>query len=310
MTTVPITSADPVESDSILIASAEGVTLPAVLYGDADSAQAAVVVNSALGVPHAFYRTFASFLVRQGYCVLCYDYQHNAVQNVASLRGSRVRVTDWAQRDFAAAVRYLRTEVPGRPLICIGHSIGGQLPGLAGDAVGIDALIGVCSQSGEWRLWSGAARRRAWLQFHLIVPLFTAALGYFPGQRHGLCNMPRGVAWQWAHWCRLRGYATHPRAGHATGFSALRSPALFISTYDDQALAPREAVDALGALYLNAPRERLHIGAADVGGRAVGHFGFFNPATGRRLWPRLVKWLQSQPLKTGATCPMSEPTRA
>lgn len=292
MTTLP--AAAPLASCVTAIHCGDGVALPATVYGDADTARAAIVINSALGVPRAFYRGFASFLARQGYCVLCYDYYGNGIQDVAALRRNDARLSDWGRRDFAAAALHMRARVPERPLVCIGHSVGGQLPGLLKGQTNLDALITICSQSGDWRLWTGAARRRAWLQFHLAIPLLTALLGYFPGQRYGLCTLPAGVAREWARWCRRRGYAAHPRSGHADGFARLRAPALFISTHDDTALAPRAAVDALAALYRNARGQRLHLEAADAGGRAIGHFGYFNPATGKRLWPQLAQWLDTQ----------------
>lgn len=284
------------------LTTGDGVALPLTLYGEPAAARAAVIVNSALGVPQAYYRLFAGFLVRHGYCVITYDYRGNGGLAPAMLRGIRTSISDWAARDFAAVLDHLQSLAPALPVCCVGHSVGGQLPGLLPEPRDIKALVAVCAQSGDWRLWSGLPRLRAILQFYLAIPLLTRLLGYYPGVRFGLCNLPSGVAREWARWCRRRGYAAHPRCGHAAGFARFDGDALFISTYDDRALAPRRAVDALAALYRNARGERLHVDAAAVGGRAVGHFGFFNSATGRRLWPLVLQWLQSLPIEERQPC--------
>jgi predicted alpha/beta hydrolase len=280
---------------SATIAAHDGVPLRATIYGSLRDAGTVVVINSALGIVHEFYAMFASFLAERGHCVITYDYRGNGLGSAGELRKARTAtICDWARQDFAAVLAYVVEHSPEARILCVGHSVGGQLLGLISDNHRVGALLAVASQVGYWRLWSGMERWKAWFTFHLAIPLLVRLFGYFPGARMGVCNLPAGVALEWARWCRSQHYITdHAGAPIREGFSAWRGRALFISLYDDRQFAPRRAVQALCSYYRGALSEHRHIESADAGGRTVGHFGFFRRSQERTLWVPAARWLEA-----------------
>lgn len=275
------------------IVTEEGSTLNALTYGNVSGAKAAVIINAALGIPQQYYASFAGFLVEHGYFVVTYDYPGNGVKAPSALRKvRRTTVTQWARRDFAAVVEHATRAAPGLPVLCVGHSIGGQLLGLLPQNNRICGLLAVCAQSGFWRLWSGRERLKSAFVFFFALPVLTALFGYYPGSWLGTSNLPAGVAREWARWCRNRHYMTDKKgAPTREGFAGFTGRALFVSTYDDRLFAPRRAVDALCSFHTGARTERLHLEAASVGGKPIGHFGFFRVTVGRALWAHAVQWM-------------------
>ena len=279
-------------SAELALVAADGHALSARLYGNPETARYALVVNSALGIKQIYYAPFARWMGERGACVLTFDYRGNGQSGGRALRRLRATLTDWGRLDFAAAVDHLARAAPGLPIICIAHSIGGQLAALPPGKSRLAGIFAVCSQHGHWRWWSGTRKLRSLWLCHVIVPLTTLVCGYFPGSRFGMADLPAGVAREWARWCRTRGY---PRdaSGEPTrpGFEAIRGPAAFLSIHDDDLFAPARAVDELCGLYANARRERIHIDPAGAAGRRIGHFGFFLSSPGRRFWPHVEDWL-------------------
>ena len=277
----------------IRLNTADGWQLKAHLYGKVETARATVVVNSALGIKQEYYALFAAWLAEHNCLVLTYNYRGNGCSGAQQLRGLDASITDWGRYDFATAVEYLRKTAPTLPLLCIGHSVGGQLLGLLPNNQRIAGLYAVCSQVGYWGLWSGVERWRAWSLFFVLIPLLTTCFNYFPGSRLGMSDIPTGVAREWARWCRSREYMcdTNDKSTREL-FASYRGQALFLSMYDDTVYAPRQTVDALATMHKNANVKRIHIEMSAVNGRAVGHFGFFRTASGLYLWPNVLQWIE------------------
>ncbi|HEY6926880.1 MAG TPA: alpha/beta fold hydrolase [Steroidobacteraceae bacterium] len=277
------------------IVAHDGVPLRATIYGSLQDAATVVVINSALGIVHEFYAMFASFLAARGHCVIAYDYRGNGLSSAGELRKVRAAtISDWARQDFSAVLAYVAEHSPGARIFCVGHSVGGQLLGLIADNNRVRGLLAVASQVGYWRLWQGVERWKAWFTFHVAIPILVRVFGYYPGSRLGMCDLPAGVALEWARWCRSKHYITDDSGiPMRDGFSAYRGRALFISVYDDRQFAPRLAVQALCRYYRSAVSEHRHIESTDIGDRSVGHFGFFRKSQERTLWIPLANWLEA-----------------
>lgn len=219
------------------IEARDGYRLGATLFApDAPNGRAASI-HPATGVPQEYYGRFAAYLAERGLTVLT-----------------------WAELDGAVAV---------------GHSFGGQAFGLLPRPERLSAAVVVGSQSGYWRNWPPLGRTWMWAATHLMLPLLSRLLGYFPSSRLGFGeDLPAGVATEWASWCR------HPR--YLVG--ALRA---------EDAYA-RFAVRALLELYPGARTEMRRVAPREVGARAIGHFGFFREAFRATLWRDAADWLVAQ----------------
>jgi predicted alpha/beta hydrolase len=143
-----------------------------------------------------------------------------------------------------------------------------------------------------------------YLLWHAMMPAVTRLVGYFPGRRlHLLEDLPAGVALEWANrrraefWWNVRkenGEPDDARIGDLVSrFRAIRARTLALRFTDD-AFATEAATTRILELYRNCSATQTVIGPADVGGRKIGHFGFFRSRFRHALWPRVVEWLRSE----------------
>lgn len=288
--TEPTTARDE-DGAPLRIPTRDGASLGATRFEppDGETAKATVVIHGATAVPQRYYRRFGSFLAGRGYRVLTYDYRGIGASRGRSLRGERATMRDWGERDVEAAFALARALSKGAPVVAIGHSFGGQTIGLCDAWRGVDASVIVASQLGYYGHFPAPDRYRHAINWYATIPAATAAFGYLPGFLGLGTDLPKGVAREWAKWCRhpsyLLGY--EPRARER--FSRFTAPTLFFS-FSDDAYAPGPAVDALIA---TMPRRSVHhvrVTPEEMGG-PIGHFGFFRPASERSLWAASLEWL-------------------
>ncbi len=253
-----------------------------------------VVINAATGVPAQYYHRYARFLTGHGFAVLTYDYRGIGLSRPDTLRGYACRWADWGELDFAAAIDFIRTREPNAPLLVVGHSIGGFLPGLARNAGSIDRMLTVGAQYGYWGDYSAASRWRLFLKWHLAMPVLTAAFGYFPGRRLGwLEDLPAGVARDWSL-RRARMELSHPVADRDDTLNRLASVTadiLALCISDDEIGTPDAVRRALN-YYRNAPTKQVLLQPTDFGLERIGHFSLFHDRHAAGFWLDTVLWLR------------------
>ncbi len=249
-----------------------------------------VLINSATAAPRGYYEPFARFLSNRGFAVLTYDYRGMGESRPRSLRGFDARLHQWGEQDLAGVLDWAVSRVQPRRLLAIGHSVGGQLVGLADNNERIDALMTVASQSGWYKLWPKSEHRRHALRWHVGVPLLSRLFGYVPGRLGIKEDLPGGVAREWAAWCRSPGFLLEGHEERRAGFERVSRPLLAFSFEDDD-FAPRAAVEWLHRLYSNAQVTHRHFVPATSGLGEVGHFGFFRERFRETLWKEAASWL-------------------
>ena len=270
------------------IAAADGWPLAATLFPG--TGPGTVVIGSASGVKRRFYEPFAAWLSSRGPSVLTFDYR-----GIGDSRHHHVRQVDaamrhWGELDLDAALAWGRDREG--PLFYIGHSVGGQVFGLAQSNRHVTAAVTVGAGYGYWgnyRHWRKPALFLAW---HLAMPTLVKGLGYFPARRLGMGeDLPPGIALEWARWGRdpdhLMGRGTGPSRAN---FAAYRGPLLAYAITDDGYLPPR-AVAALHANFTGARLEMRHLHPDRLGLPRLGHFGFFREARRDTLWREAADWL-------------------
>ena len=142
-------------------------------------------MHPATGVPQQYYGRFAAYLAERGFTVLTFDYRGIGRSRPATLKGFAARMRDWAELDGAAALDFLEREAGGAKLVAVGHSFGGQAFGLLPRPERLSAAVVVGSQSGYWRNWPPLGRTWMWAATHLMLPLLSRLLGYFPSSKLG-----------------------------------------------------------------------------------------------------------------------------
>ncbi len=266
----------------------DGIALSATRHDGGN--RAAVLIAPALGVPRRFYDRYAQFLAGHGCDVLSIDYRGMG----DSGRGcdlKQLRLADWGALDLDAGLRFLREHASGKPRVLIGHSLGGQLPGLTPESETLSAMVAVGASSPDPRLYPFKPRLRMEWLWRVMVPLLTRGRTMFPARRIGFSTMdiPAGPVRDWARWGLSRGYLFDPAHGLDTARYARLSMPLLAYSFSDDDYAVRAAVDALVVRYAAARVERRHVDAPPD--NSIGHFGYFNARQRDALWAETVRWL-------------------
>jgi len=262
-------------------------------YWAAAQPQGCVIVNAATGVLARYYHRYARFLAGHGFDVLTYDYRGIGTSRPPSLRGCGYRWRDWGELDFQAALDFAGRHGNG-PIMVVGHSIGGFLPGLAPGADAVARMLTVGAQYAYWRDYARDARGRQLLKWHLAMPLLTAACGYFPGRRLGwLEDLPAGVANEWA-FRRARieaGYPSGRRADVLARFAAVKAAILAVGMSDDEFGTPAALRRTLD-YYSGSAAIQVQLTPQDLGLARVGHFDLFHARHQPGFWVRTLDWLR------------------
>jgi predicted alpha/beta hydrolase len=282
-----------INTQTLTIPAADGYPLAATRFTPAASAAsgapasgATIVLPCAMGVRQSFYYAFAHWLAEQGHVAITFDYRGMGDSAPASLKGFAASVTDWATKDYNAVLRWAKQD-GARPLFVVGHSLGGQLPGLLPDAGLIDGLVTVASGNGYWRYNAPQTRRVVPWLWWVLVPVLTRVYGYFPGKR----LRKLGDLLEWRRWCLHRDYVAGVGGEPVrAGYRRIACPMLSVSFTDDEMMTDA-SIRTLNACYANARLETRRIAPYDVGVPRIGHFGFFREQFRATLWPQVAGWI-------------------
>lgn len=276
---------------AITLRAADGQDLAASLFEPMSGNGIAVQINGATGVPRRYYEAFAQYLASRGFTVLTYDFR-GIGDSRPSAGAKPPTMLRWGMLDMAAAAEWIARNRPQHRHAVVGHSFGGQILGLSEHAARYDAAFFVAAQSGYWRYWPWRQRIRLLLAWYLFVPVLTALFGELPGWFLGGAALPKGVALEWARWCRTPHYLSGEDGRPLRPFyDRMRGPILNLSFSDDPS-GPRDGVAAMLGYYPMATKEHRHRRPEELGVKAVGHFGFFRRAMPIAEWQAAAEWIE------------------
>lgn len=270
----------------------DGFELGLRLHEPEAPVRATVIVSSGVGFKKSFYNSFASFLAETGYRVVLYEYRGIGKSAPASLRGFDASLTEWGTRDLNGVYDWVRETYDDSKLVALGHSVGCLLIGLSDHVEALDASVFVTPPHAYWRNWPGY--HQTWMAgvMYGLIPLSTLVTGYFPGRTVGFGeDLPRGVALEWARWCRSKDYLfDHLSETQLERYEAFAAPSLSLSFTDDL-YAPPDSVRAALDHYPNAPITEREISPEELDVEAIGHLGFFRERFRDSLWTDTTDWI-------------------
>jgi predicted alpha/beta hydrolase len=284
-----------VKEEEPTIAARDGYSLGATRRRPDGEPAGTVLIAAATAVPAGFYRRFATYLAERGFDAVTFDYRGVGRSKPKSMHGFEARMRDWAELDTTAAVDFAAALNPGKPLLYVGHSFGGQALGLLPNNNKVDRALLVASQVGYWRYVAGASERyRVYVMLRFIGPTLARTLGYLPGGIGLGDGVPRGVFLEWASWCMKPGYLfdDHTLASLAN-YPKYRGALRAIGMADDPWATP-PAIERLLQGYTGTKPEHITIEPRDVGAAKIGHFNFFRADFRDTLWKDAADWLAAK----------------
>lgn len=288
----------------IAFSAADGQQLAGFLWLHRDSGQqrSAVLICSATSVQCRYYARFAHYLYENGFNVMTFDYRGIGASRPASLRGLQADWADWGEHDIEGAIRHLIDTAHPDELLCVAHSIGGFAFGLAPSSVRFSRIVTVGAQFAYWRDYAKDKRLGMFFKWHLVMPVLTRILGYFPAKRlRWMEDTPAGVALDWAGMGPA--FETSLRQDAATTgktrsselkrrLSKVRASILALAAVDDP-FATSAATQRLLSYYTGSQCTIQRLDPAAAGVASIGHFAYFHDRFRNTLWPLAVEWLNA-----------------
>lgn len=283
------------EPEAVCIRCDDGLHIAGHYWKSATTrADALAIIAAATGVRAHYYHRYARFLARHGFDVVTFDYRGIGASRPDRLRGCSYRWSDWGTLDFEAVIKFAIGRASHLPLVVIGHSIGGFLPGLAGSASCISRMLTIGAQHAWWRDYAPERRLTLFIKWHIVMPLLTGVCGYFPGSVLGwIEDLPAGVANEWSFRRSRYELGAPPEAREAIieGFAKVCAPVLAVCIADDD-LAPRVAIERGLSHYPSARSEIATVSPEELGVEGIGHAGIFHSRFETSFWLDSLLWLR------------------
>lgn len=267
-----------------------GNTVTASVYETSKNAM--LIIASATGVKQGFYKKIADFISVNGVSVITFDYSGIGFSLKQPIKQLQNNAADWGKNDLEAVIKYTKENYPNAKITLLGHSIGGQLIGLAKSASQVQKLILIAAQSGYWKLWKGSNKLKMWFNWHILFPTLINFFGYMPSKKiSGMENLPKNVAKQWSSWGKKPNYLFDEVLAQDLYFKNISVKTLAISIENDF-YAPQKAVNWLTAKYENADIKKIHLNPNDYNTKDIGHFGIFSSKFETNLWKLLLEEIE------------------
>ncbi len=282
-------------TQQIEINTPKGHTIAVTEFHSKKNIDKTILISSATGVLQKYYFKFASYFANLGYIVYTFDYWGigNSGSNQNQIKLNNTTLKEWGSNDQTAVTLYAKQKNPNNELIVVTHSIGGQIVGFNHNYTMIDKLVLVASQSGYWNLFDGIDKLKMFLFWHLVLPLPTKLLGYFPAKKLRLFeNLPKNMALEWSKWGKKRNYLMHYHNDKDYFFDKINIPILSYS-FPKDSYAPKKTVDWLANQYGSNKIKRVHYTPAKENINKLKHFGFFRESFKDELWKTTDEWIRN-----------------
>ncbi len=270
-----------------MIPTAKGYNIHVHEY--AGESDLVLIIVSATGVKQTFYRKFAEYLSSRGVTVLSFDYHGIGLSLIEPIHRISTTAAEWGSNDLEAVIQWANKQYPAASISAMGHSIGGQLIGLAPSSTILKRIVLVAAQSGYWKFWPGTQKWRMWANWYLLFPTLVRLFGYMPSKQFsGMENLPKQVALQWSRWCRNKDYLFTDIPKEEQYFHLIKVPVTAISI-DNDPFAPTQAVHWMTAQYASSVIQQQHLHPSAFGVKQIGHFGIFKEKFRSDLWSLLYQ---------------------
>jgi len=258
-----------VQSQEITVRASDGYDVPLEIF-EARDPVARLLVLPALGVRARLYRDLAALLAAGGIDAAVMEQRGHGRSALRPSRHCDYGFREWLQADIPAALDCLRSRQPAVPVFIAGHSLGGHLALMARSLYPeqVDGVVLLTTATPYYGCFHGRARM---LVRSLIagIPVTTALLGYYPGQRIGFGGREaRRLMADWLVMARSNRYSASGMAQDLE--QKVRSDGCpVMSIYCDRdEFAPLQAIEGVTGRLSNHRIDWFRITSEELGTRA------------------------------------------
>lgn len=281
-------------------ASAVCLTLPAspdyavpVRWFAADPARAAIILMPALGVAARFYDPLAASLQAAGVPVLVMEQRGHGDSSLRPSRQVDFGYREALNEDLPAMIAFLRQQDSQRPIVLMGHSLGGHYAAITAGRLPADVSGVIVAACGSAWIGGFSGRIRRQLQvLTRLIPVLTTTLGYYPGNKVGFGG--REARRLMHDWLQLAKHNRYAAAGLdedlEAGIRRYVGPVLSLRMEDDD-FAPEAAMAAVTDRFTSAHLTQQVLNAATLGDKAD-HFRWIRSP--QAATSTVVSWLAQQ----------------
>ncbi|VUD45966.1 hypothetical protein TDB9533_00729 [Thalassocella blandensis] len=264
---------------------------------NAEQAVGVVLLNPGTATKTTFYMPFAEFLVQHGFHVILWNYRGFCESRSFSLKHANCRYSDIGNFDIPAAITYAKTQFPDLPLLCVGHSAGGQQIGIAHNSNTLDGLIAVAASAGFYRHMPLAYRLKAYFFFYVFAPITHAVFGYIPAKKLNLMeDLPGPLAREWGNWCRHESLYFSPQflgtSVPENAYKDVEFPIHVFSADDDEISTEKNLENFWRHVSSQHPINFTRYRASDSLKKHIGHFGYFKKDN-LQIWQDILDKLKA-----------------
>ena len=270
-----------------------------IIPAPSDEVRGVIFFAPAMAVPQLFYKYYLDYLSTLGYLVASLDFVGMGLSDNGPHKGSTITMHDWVD-DLEVATQWFldnyeailvdlgmaAADIEQLPRYYVCHSLGGQLFGFLSNQNQFSKFVAVTSQNGYWKLYKN--KYRYFFFWHFAVSPLILLTGHFPKWGGLGESLPPKVMKTWKKWCTSRNYFFDD-ANYHPQYEQYQHQILTIG-FDDDPWATQMAIEDLYQHYINANLQHWHLDPADFELAAVGHFGYFKPAS-IRIWQKTLGWL-------------------
>lgn len=293
--------------ESMDLRTRDGWSLRADVHSPSRSlAGVAVLAHAAMARRTEFYRprdaSLASFLVDRGWVVIAFDFRGHGDSRPAAAEGGAFAYDDFVARDLSAVCEFAHEQAdPGRPVVVVGHSLGGHvaLSAQGTGAIDVDAIVGIGAAPPYLR--ESEPSRARWLVKRAVFAGMLALSrrhGYFPARllRVGSDDETRAFCEDFARVASTgRWTSADGRTDYRAALARVRIPVLQVVSEGDRF----ECIPECGARFIaccGGPSEVIRVERGDDGGGPPSHMGLVTSPHVRSVWERIDRWMRVVPV--------------
>ncbi len=289
--------------ESLDIRTRDGWSLRADVHTpEGASAGVAVLAHAAMARRTEFYRpedaSLASFLVDRGWIVVAFDFRGHGDSRPTAGEGGAYAYDDFVAGDLSAICEFAREQARGgRPVVVLGHSLGGHvaLAAQGTGAIAVDAVVGIAAAPPFLREHEPSLAR--WMVKRAVFAAMLAVArraGRFPARllRLGSDDETLACCEDLARFASTDRWASvDGRVDYRASLANVRVPVLQVVSEGDRF----ECVPECGERFIaccGGPWEVLRVEEGDDGGPPPGHMELVTSRRVRSVWERVDRWMR------------------